>query len=239
MEPGSVERLVAELAEQVRQRFYGKYRGVVQDNQDPRGMGRIRARVPEVLDDQTTPWAMPCAPFAGAGAGQYSIPAVESGVWIEFEAGDPSRPVWTGGWWAEGQTPQDNAGNAATPPLKILRSEQGLMVSLDDDNQAIQVSDESGDNLLQIEVRQGELLIQGLRRVVVHAPQIELVQNASHPVVFGDELMSYLGQLVAALQSHTHPGEMAAGVFPVTPMVPATLFPTPSASLISTKVKSG
>ena len=61
MEPGSVERLVAELAEQVRQRFYGKYRGVVQDNQDPRGMGRIRARVPEVLDDQTTPWAMPCA----------------------------------------------------------------------------------------------------------------------------------------------------------------------------------
>lgn len=239
METGSVERLMAELSEQVRQRYYGKYRGVVQDNEDPRGMGRVRALVPEVLVDQLTPWALPCAPFAGAGAGQYTIPAVDSGVWIEFEAGDPARPLWTGGWWAEGQAPEDNAGNAAAPPLKILRSEQGLMVALDDDGQAINVSDANGDNLLRIEVQGGEVLVQGASKVVVNAPQIELVQSARHPVVFGDELMTYLGQLVAALQSHTHPGEMAAGVFPVTPMVPATVFPTPSASLISTKVKSG
>ncbi len=239
METDSVERLVAELSEQVRQRYYGKYRGVVQDNEDPRGMGRIRALVPEVLDDQVTPWALPCAPFAGAGAGQYTIPAVESGVWIEFEAGDPARPLWIGGWWAEGQAPEDNAGNTASPPLKILRSEQGLMVTLDDDGQAINVSDAKGDNLLRIEVQAGEVLVQGASKVIVNAPQVELVQNAGHPVVFGDELMSYLGQLVAALRTHTHPGEMAAGVFPVTPMVPATVFPTPSASLISTKVKSG
>jgi hypothetical protein len=239
METGNVERLVAELSEQVRQRYYGKYRGLVQENQDPRGMGRIRALVPEILDDQVTPWALPCAPFAGAGAGHYTVPAVDSGVWIEFEAGDPSRPIWSGGWWAEGQTPQDNEGSPAAPSLKILRSEQGLMVTLDDDNQTIKVSDESGGNLVQIQVQQGELLIQGTGKVVVQAPQIELVRRASHPLVFGDELMSYLGQLVGALQSHTHPGEMAAGVFPVTPMVPATVFPTPSASLISTKVKSG
>lgn len=239
METGSVERLVAEISEQVRQRYYGKYRGVVQDNEDPRGMGRIRALVPEVLDDQLSPWALPCAPFAGAGAGQYTVPAVDTGVWIEFEAGDPARPLWTGGWWAEGQVPQDNAGNAAAPPLKILRSEQGLMVTLDDSGEAIDVSDANGDNLLRIEVQRGEVLVQGANKVVVNAPQIELVQKAGHPVVFGDELMSYLGQLVTALQSHTHPGEMAAGVFPVTPMVPATVFPAPSASLISTKVKSG
>ncbi|MES9852184.1 MAG: phage baseplate assembly protein V [Candidatus Thiodiazotropha sp. L084R] len=239
MESGSVERLVAELSEQVRQRYYGKYRGLVQDNQDPRGMGRIRALVPEILHDQATPWALPCTPYAGAGSGQYTVPAVDAGVWIEFEAGDPSRPIWSGGWWAEDQAPQDNEGNAAAPSLKILRSEQGLMVTLDDDTQVIKVSDEQGDNLLQIQVQQGELLIQGAGKVVVQAPQIELVQSASHPVVFGDELMSYLGQLVATLQSHTHPGEMAAGVFPVTPMVPATVFPSPSASLISTKVKTG
>jgi hypothetical protein len=239
MDAGGVERLVAELAEQLRQRYYGKYRGIVRDNQDPRGMGRIRALVPEVLDDQESPWALPCTPYAGAGVGHYTIPPVDAGVWIEFEAGDPARPVWTGGWWAEGAVPESNAGTAASPPLKILRSEQGLMVALDDDAQTIDVSDGNGDNLLRIEVQPGQVLIQGATKVVVEAPQVELVQRAGHPVVFGDELMTYLGQLVAALQSHTHPGEMAAGVFPVTPMVPATVFPTPSASLISTKVKAG
>jgi uncharacterized protein involved in type VI secretion and phage assembly len=239
MEQGSVERLVAELSEQVRRRFYGKYRGIVQDTDDPRGMGRIRAQVPEVLDDQTSPWALPCVPFAGEGLGHHMIPPVGAAVWIEFEAGDPSRPIWTGCWWGEGQVPESNQDTPARPPLKIIRTEAGLMVSMDDDGQVIDVSDEDGSNLLKIEVRQGQILVQGATKAVVEAPQIELVQNATHPVVFGDELMTYLNQLVMTLQTHMHPGELAAGFMPVTPMVPGTVFPTPTPSLISTKVKSG
>jgi uncharacterized protein involved in type VI secretion and phage assembly len=239
MTTGALERLVAELSEQVRQRFYGKYRGIVRDNQDPRGMGRIQALVPEVLGDQVSPWALPCTPYAGDGVGQFTVPAVGAAVWVEFEAGDPSRPVWTGGWWARDQAPSNNQGTPATPPLKIIRTDQGLMVSLDDDGQLIEVSDQDGSNLLRIEVQKGQVLLKGAIKVVVEAPQIELVQNATHPVVFGDELMTYLSQLVATLQSHVHPGELAAGFIPVTPMVPGTVFPTPTPSLISTKVKSG
>ncbi len=239
METDSVERLVAELSEQVRQRYYGKYRGVVQDNEDPRGMGRIRALVPEVLDDQVTPWALPCAPFASAGAGQYTIPAVESGVWIEFEAGDPSRPIWAGCWWAEDETPTNQDDDGQVPAMKVIRSEQGLLVSFDDDSQTISLSDENGDNILKIEVRRGEVLLQGATKVVVESPQIELVENATHPVVFGDQLIQYLTQLVTMLQTHTHPGQQAAGILPVTPMVPVPTFPMPSTSLMSNKVKSG
>jgi hypothetical protein len=127
----------------------------------------------------------------------------------------------------------------ATPPLKIIRTEAGLMVSMDDDGEVIDVSDEDGSNLLKIEVQQGQILLKGVAKVVVEAPQIELVQSATHPIVFGDELMSYLTQLVTTLQTHTHPGELAAGFIPVTPMVPGTVFPTPTPSLISTKVKAG
>ena len=32
------------------------------------------------------------APYAGDGVGVYTIPAPGAGVWIEFEAGDVSRP---------------------------------------------------------------------------------------------------------------------------------------------------
>lgn len=40
-------------------RFEGIYRGVVQDNNDPDGKGRLRLRVPQVLGDSITTWAWP------------------------------------------------------------------------------------------------------------------------------------------------------------------------------------
>lgn len=239
MEGQALERLAVELAEQMRQRFYGKYRGIVMNTEDPQAMGRLQARVPEVLDESISPWALPCVPFAGEGVGQYTLPPLGAGVWIEFEAGDPARPVWTGCWWGQDQLPEDNRGAPTRQPLKIIRSETGLMVSMDDANQTIDVSDDTGKNLLKIEVNAGQVLVKGLFKVVVEAPQIELVQNATHPVVFGDQLLSYLTQLVTLLQTHTHPGQMAAGIFPVTPMIPVPTFPQPTPSLISQKVRSG
>ncbi len=236
---GTMERLLVELAEQARHRYYGKYRGLVADNQDPRNMGRVRARVPEVMGDEQSPWALPCTPYAGEGEGQYTVPPVGAGVWIEFEAGDVSRPIWSGCWWGEDELPTDTQGNGATPGLKILRSGQGLQVALNDDGQTIEVSDRDGNNLLRIEAQAGQLRLEAATKVVVEAPRIELVENASHPVVFGDELMNYLTQLVTMIQTHTHPGEMAGGFLPVTPMVPAASFPMPTPSLVSTKVSSG
>jgi hypothetical protein len=73
----------------------------------------------------------------------------------------------------------------------------------------------------------------------VDAPQIELVESAAHPLVFGDDLLRYLTQLVQMMQTHMHPGELALGIFPVTPMVPGTAFPQPTQALLSTQVKTG
>src|SRR5215207_9641445 len=167
-------------------RHYGKYRGLVTDNEDEKNLGRLKAQVPEVLGDVETGWALPAAPFAGDGLGLFAVPPPDSGVWIEFEAGDVSRPIWTGCWWADGQPPKNEAGTAATPPLKIIRSEQGLLVALDDDGQTISVSDKDGKNLLKIEVQGGKITIKGATKAVVEAPAIELVENASQQVVLGD-----------------------------------------------------
>ena len=220
-------------------RYYGKYRGIVTDNEDPKNLGRLKARVPEVLGDVETGWALPCTPYAGDGEGQFTVPPPDAGVWIEFEAGDVSRPIWSGCWWGDGQLPKDNSGTAAKPPLKIIRSEKGLMVTLDDDSQTITVSDDNGNNMLTIQVQQGKITIQGATKAVVEAPQIELVENATHPVVFGDQLLQYLNQLVQLYQSHVHPGEVAGGIFPVVPTPPVPPLPPPTPSLLSTKVKTG
>ena len=88
------------------QKYFGKYRGQVIDNNDPLMLGRIRAKVPAVLGDNDTGFALPCSPYAGNGVGFFFIPSVGANVWIEFEAGNPDMPIWSGGFWGTGETPR-------------------------------------------------------------------------------------------------------------------------------------
>ena len=104
--------------------FYGKYRGVVTDNRDPVQLGRVRARVQDVLGDQESGWAMPAVPYAGKGVGFFLIPPVDALVWFEFEHSDPERPIWTGCFWATGELD-------AVPEKKELKTEAGT-ITLDD-----------------------------------------------------------------------------------------------------------
>jgi uncharacterized protein involved in type VI secretion and phage assembly len=77
-------------------RFYGKYRGTVVNNIDPMRLGRIMALVPDVSGIALSSWAMPCLPVAGIQMGFVAVPPIGSGVWVEFEQGDPDFPVWVG-----------------------------------------------------------------------------------------------------------------------------------------------
>lgn len=72
-------------------KFFGLYRATVTDNNDPSDAMRIKVLIPEVLGEIESPWALPCVP-----PGIRLVPEVNAFVWIEFEAGDPSRPVWVG-----------------------------------------------------------------------------------------------------------------------------------------------
>lgn len=128
-------RLVQDLAN----RHYGKYRGIVTSTDDPKSMGRIKARVPELLGAEETGWALPCAPYAGDGVGLFAIPAAGAGVWIEFEAGDLSRPVWTGTWWQSGKLP-----DGAVPGKKVWKTAAGHTVTLDDEGETVIIQDKGG-----------------------------------------------------------------------------------------------
>ncbi len=85
--------------------FFGKYRGKVENNIDPQGLGRIQVSVPDVLGDGTLAWAWPCLPGAGPQVGFFAIPPTGGRVWVEFERGDPDYPIWSGGYWSVGETP--------------------------------------------------------------------------------------------------------------------------------------
>ncbi|MBN8712751.1 MAG: baseplate assembly protein [Xanthomonadales bacterium] len=96
--------------------YFGKYRGTVLNNIDPMQMGRLMVQVPDVSNVLPSTWAMPCLPFAGIQSGMYVVPAIGSGVWIEFEQGNPDYPIWVGGFW----------GSAAELPALALAGPPGL-----------------------------------------------------------------------------------------------------------------
>jgi hypothetical protein len=81
------------------QKFYGKYRGIVTATDDIEGLGRIKARVPAVAADADLGWAMPCVSASEYRSGILAVPPLNAAVWIEFEGGDLSRPIWTGLYW--------------------------------------------------------------------------------------------------------------------------------------------
>ena len=222
----------------IQNHYFGKYRGLVTDNKDSTKRGRVKVKVPAVLQDLQV-WAVPCLPYAGNNVGVYTIPEPGAGVWVEFEGGNPTFPIWSGGFWADNELPKNEENKEASPSLRIIRSEKGLMVSFNDDSEEITISDRNGKNILTVEVQSGKIRMQAALKVVVEAPQIELVENSTHPLVFGDNLLQYLNQVVQIFNSHMHPGELALGSFPVTPAPPVGMMPPATQQLLSTKVKTG
>jgi uncharacterized protein involved in type VI secretion and phage assembly len=113
--------------------YFGKFRGIVSDNQDPLLLGRVRAKVPDVMGVDESGWAMPCAPFGGSLTGFFAVPKVGAGVWIEFEHGDPDYPIWSGCWWG---SPTEMPPKLLVPPppskKMMLVTEGGNSILLDD-----------------------------------------------------------------------------------------------------------
>jgi uncharacterized protein involved in type VI secretion and phage assembly len=136
--------------------FWGKYRGVVTDNRDPLFLGRIRARVSDVLGENESGWATPCSPYAGRQVGLFLVPPVGAGVWMEFEHGHPDYPLWAGCFWAQGEVP----ATPAVAEMKVLKT----------DTATITVSDVPGAGGVTIETTIG-------MKIVINALGIEITNG--------------------------------------------------------------
>jgi hypothetical protein len=73
------------MNESEERRFYGKYRGVVTENDDSdankgKKLGRIKAKVADVFGDEESGWAMPSVPYVGKDVGLFFIPPKDAFV---------------------------------------------------------------------------------------------------------------------------------------------------------------
>ncbi|WP_227243349.1 phage baseplate assembly protein V [Paraburkholderia caribensis] len=121
-------------------RYYGKYRATVLNNLDLQMQGRIQVQLSDRYGLFPSTWALPSFPFAGKGGGVVALPQIASSVWVEFEAGDPDCPLWSGCFWPDpaGFPPLALAGGTPVTPNIHLQTTLGTSVTLSD-NPAQQV----------------------------------------------------------------------------------------------------
>lgn len=114
-------------------KFFGKYRGSVLDNADPQAIGRLQVHVPSLAGSAPAMWAMPSFACAGHQMGVWALPAIGTGVWVEFEEGDRSKPIWTGAWFASpGDVPAPAlAGDRAHPSIVLQTARQNCIILSD------------------------------------------------------------------------------------------------------------
>jgi uncharacterized protein involved in type VI secretion and phage assembly len=129
-----MEETVIRLARFIDEKRFGKFRATVVDNQDPLKRGRLKLRIPSVLADQDSDWALPCLPYGGLNQqGMFFIPDVDAQVWVEFEEGDISRPIWVGTFWQQqSDTPEDAAKDE--PTTRMIQTSSGHILQFDDES---------------------------------------------------------------------------------------------------------
>jgi uncharacterized protein involved in type VI secretion and phage assembly len=116
-------------------RWYGVYPALVSDIKDPEGQGRVRVTLPWSPDtggERYEAWARVATLMGGNNRGSWFIPDVNDEVLVVFEGGDPRRPYCIGGLWNGSDAPPEAMDGAGNNHRKVIRSRNGVKVTLDD-----------------------------------------------------------------------------------------------------------
>lgn len=116
-------------------KFLAMYVGVVTRNDDPEKLGRVKLRIPAVVEPESG-WALPMG-CPGGGAkhrGWFDPPDVGAEVCVFFHAGEVDKPYYMPGNWGRGESPGPVGGfslpgptGAAGPPEEISEVDAHLV----------------------------------------------------------------------------------------------------------------
>ena len=144
--------------------FYGVYPAVVVDVVDPDGQGQVRVRLPWSPDTDSAAyevWARLATAMAGANRGTWLIPDVNDEVLLAFEAGNPRRPYVVGALWNGRDQPPDAMDGAGRNQRKVLRSRNGVKITLDDTDGAEKLTLETpGGHSVTLQDGPGSITVQ-------------------------------------------------------------------------------
>jgi uncharacterized protein involved in type VI secretion and phage assembly len=193
-------------------RVFGVAAGIVTNNQDPEGLGRVKVRFPWLSDDNETDWVRIATLMAGPDRGSFFLPEVDDEVLVAFEHGDINRPFVIGALWNGVDNPPESNSDGRNNIRKI-RSRSGHEIIFDDNGAAgqekieihsngghrivlddslggekIEIVDKSGSNKVSIDSVQNAISIESGLQLSIKAQIIEIEAGASMTLKAGATL---------------------------------------------------
>lgn len=171
-------------------RFFGVMVGIVTDNHDPEGLGRVRVRFPWLSQDDASHWARVAVGMAGKDRGMFFLPEVEDEVLVAFEHGHPEYAYVLGALWNGKDKPPTDNGDGKNN-VRMLRSRSGHEIVLDDSDGAekVIVRDGKGKNSVVIDVAKGSVTITADKKLVIDcAGDISIGGDNAKIAIKGSEL---------------------------------------------------
>jgi uncharacterized protein involved in type VI secretion and phage assembly len=175
--------------------WYGVFPALVTDIKDPDGQGRVRISLPWSPDTNGSryeAWARLATMMGGNNRGSWFVPDVNDEVLVAFEAGNPSRPYVVGCLWNGSDKPPESMDGSGKNNKKVLRSRNGVKVTLDDkDGQenmiletpggqkitlkdgpgAVEIVDSNGNS---VKLETSGITITASAKVTINASQVEV-----------------------------------------------------------------
>ncbi len=149
--------------------------GLVTNNRDPEGMGRVKVKYPWLADNEESTWARLSSPMAGQGGGFFYLPEINDEVLLAFEHGDIHYPYVLGVLWNGKDKPpgsnDDVVGGDGKVNQRVLKSRSGHVILLDDSDgqEKIEIIDSSEQNKISISTADNTITINGTTQVKVQS----------------------------------------------------------------------
>lgn len=151
-------------------RITGVVLGVVTNNQDPDGFGRVKVKFPWLSDVDESDWARVAAPMAGNKRGFYFLPEVDDEVLVAFEHGDVRFPYVLGALWNGKDAPPATNGDGKNN-VRLIQSRSGHVIKLNDEDgkETIEILDKSQKNSIVIDTAKNTITITSDQDITISA----------------------------------------------------------------------
>ena len=165
-------------------RMTGVVIGIVTNNKDPDGMGRVKVKFPWLSDSDESTWARVAAPMAGNNRGFYFLPEVDDEVLVVFEHGDMRFPYVLGALWNGKEKPPAKNDDGKNN-VRLIKSRSGHTIRLtdEDDKEKIEIVDMSGKNKLVIDTAAKTITVTADKDIKLSAPQGQITISAQTIVI--------------------------------------------------------
>ena len=153
--------------------------GIVTNNKDPEGLGRIRVKFPWLSDEDESNWARVASLMAGKERGIFILPEIDDEVLVVFEHGNINMPYIIGSLWNGKDVPPETNSDGKND-IRMMKSRSGHVIRIDDTdgNEKIEIVDKTEKNMITIDTKDNKISIMSDKDIEMSAPNGKITIDA-------------------------------------------------------------